>query len=318
MVVCSCCNQNVLKAWLTTREQPACEDCIRYLPDCPYCERAILPDDGITHYFEDDDELSTTTSYCHACAEGKPLCVVCSLPIFAETSRPGYCPRCILERKFCLHCQRDCSEHYIIVPEGIFCPSCCPCDTCRAIGVELLEGRCRFCWASQVSTLQEGLDLYPAAYEFLHEVMGLSLTRVPELKLTLEQPEVRVRQYSRALPGGGPGGLHSSEGWIWVKGDYPDHLCVLVLVHELAHAWQHENCPPLSDELTEGFAVWMQYQCALHLDYPELAQVMVDNPCPVYGGGLRACLAWEKAHGTARFLSELLSSRDIPAKYKRN
>ena len=107
-------------------------------------------------------------------------------------------------------------------------------------------------------------------------------------------------------------GLYSSAGWIWVQSGEPEHIAVLFLVHELAHAWQRENCPGQSDKLTEGFAVWLEYQCALDLNYSEYADLLERRQCPVYGGGLRACWHWEEMVGTQQMLIDICECTDFP------
>lgn len=204
-----------------------------------------------------------------------------------------------------------CKEGYLLYDHGPHCLDCRHCAGCWAQG-DLQDGYCQACGTTRVTTLEEGLTLYPAAYEFLEQVMGLSLRKIPDLRISWELPDVSPRQYGKAKPSS-PAGLCSSAGWIWAKAGQAEHLSVLILVHELAHAWQFENCPAsLSDVLTEGFARWLEYHCALNLNYPEYAHAIANYSCPVYGEGLRACLAWEEAVGTETFLQQVRCSRDLP------
>ncbi len=123
MQVCSCCEQSVEVAWLTTRDKPACENCIRFLSDCPYCERAILPGDGETQHLEDLD-----FSYCYACAETVSQCQACSLPNFDQEA-PDYCTRCLQTRAFCIECLQLCRGGYYKTSAGTRCENCQPCRT---------------------------------------------------------------------------------------------------------------------------------------------------------------------------------------------
>jgi len=308
VIPCSCCERQVSVAWLTTKDKPACERCLRYAPDCPFCERAILPGDGVIRFYTEQAVLAN--SYCHACAQGRPTCRHCHDPIF-EDDAEEYCSFCLQRCQFCVDCGQVCTGIYYAYEHGVHCSACRHCQSCWAQG-DLQNGLCEACRTTQMNTLEEGLELYPAAYEFLHEVMGLSLRRIPDLRVSLEKPNVRLRRYAKAKPAQ-TAGLCSTEGWIWARSGRAEHVSVLILVHELGHAWQFENCPFwLSDVLNEGFACWLEYKCALNLNYPEYAQALRDRDCPVYGGGLRACLAWEEAVGTEEFLLQVRYCWDLP------
>lgn len=299
MVECSFCQQKASSAQMTTKDMPACEDCVRFASACLYCERIILPEDGVTRYFDSEDG-GFTHSYCYQCAEPASLCRGCKGPNFDDD--PDYCGLCLGE-----FMEADLASR-LLESDSRTEPSC---FRCGARGDDIEDGVCPGCRSTQLVDLSDGLALYPAAYEFLEDVMNLELNEIPELSVSLEMPEVHIRQYPGARSGGAAA-LYSSEGAIWIQSGRPEHISVCILVHELGHAWQNENCPRQSDRLTEGFASWLEYKCSQNLNYPEYGELLRSSPCPVYGGGLRMCLLWEQEVGTRQFLSDIRSASDFP------
>lgn len=304
MITCEHCSREVASAWITTQDSLACERCLKDCADCPHCLRVILPGDGVVDYERD--------CCCFECAEGHPPCRECQAPLFGKSL--DYCDRCLATLRFCHRCGGECSKRFFQDGADVSCPSCCRCWSCGAEGLDIVEYCCPGC-QRRPRDLREALELYPAAYEFLHQVMGLELHEIPRLQASVEQPEVEVRSYPKALKaGGGAVGMYNSSGWIWVKCGRSEQHSLCTLVHELGHAWQNENCPFRwqADDLIEGFARWLQYNCALYLNYPELADEYRTYECPVYGGGLRLMLAWEEAVGQRQMLEELRLAIDFP------
>ena len=266
--------------------------------------RVILPGDGVTRYDRD--------CYCFECASGKKVCRRCSYPVFSGDS--DYCVDCP-PRVWCSVCRNDCSERYFPDGESIArCVACCTCQGCGAIGQDVLEGKCTGCRGGVLENLQDALTLYPTAYEFLREIIGLTILNIPELRVSREPPEVQARRY----PGGHyegfiPAGICCSSGWIWLKSHMAEHISLFILVHELTHAWQNENVlAGQPGEVREGLAVWLEYKCAVHLNYPEFAQQIKNNRCPIYGGGLRTFLIWEEAVGWRQILQDVCIAHDFP------
>jgi len=304
---CEICQRQAPKTWPTTRNRKACHRCTRDAADCPHCLRIILPGDGVTRYDRD--------CYCYECSRDKKWCRRCSYPIFAGEG--DYCADCP-PRVFCGICQKDCSDRFFRHEElGERCPACCTCKECEAVGQDVVEGKCSGCRCGPVKDLHDGLALFPAAYEFLRDVMELTIVKMPELRVSLEAPDCQVRQYPGGLYSGNWVGICCSSGWIWLKSGLSEPVSVFVLVHELTHTWQNENCVLHPGELREGLAVWIEYKCALYLNYPEFAQSIRTNRCPIYGGGLRTCLLWEEAVGWRQLLQDVRLAHDFPDWLKR-
>lgn len=85
---------------------------------------------------------------------------------------------------------------------------------------------------------------------------------------------------------------------VYVEYGLPQILMIQVIAHELAHAWQGENCPLLRDPLfREGFAEWVAYRALLALGAVKKAALMTQRT-DLYGQGLQMMLALER--GLAR------------------
>jgi hypothetical protein len=222
-----------------------------------------------------------------------------------------FCEACS-QMPLCRLCDATCSAAYYVDEIGPRCSYCCTCRNCGERGPDVVERKCPGCAAAPVMTLEEGLALYPAAYEFIRDVMELRVERMPRLLVSLEMPDVKVREYPEGLKEGRTIGGYHGGGEIWVRSGRQEHVCLLILVHELAHAWQSENCPYQSDGLTEGFARWLEYKCAHYLNYAVYAERIRNDLCPVYGGGLRKCLMWEGAVGSSQLLEAIRMHRDFP------
>jgi hypothetical protein len=84
---------------------------------------------------------------------------------------------------------------------------------------------------------------------------------------------------------------------------------IAVIAHELAHAWQAENCNnKLELEDQEGFAQWTAYKTLEHFSYREFGELMVEGST-VYATGLVKMLSIEKERGAAGVFSYIKSRK---------
>lgn len=75
---------------------------------------------------------------------------------------------------------------------------------------------------------------------------------------------------------------------------------LMVLAHELGHAWQYEiqEDPDEVDEfLAEGFAEWVAFYLMKRAGLTEHCYALKTNPDPIYGEGLRWFLNMEQEFG---------------------
>lgn len=88
---------------------------------------------------------------------------------------------------------------------------------------------------------------------------------------------------------------------------------LMVLAHELGHAWQFAHRPDLDlieDFMAEGFAEWVAYHLTRRAGLTEFSYRIKTNPDPLYGAGFRWHLELEREHGVSGVISVMLSWRD--------
>ena len=75
---------------------------------------------------------------------------------------------------------------------------------------------------------------------------------------------------------------------------------LMVLAHELGHAWQYVAQPDpdeVSRFLAEGFSEWVSYHLMKRAGLTEYCHKAKTNPDPLYGGGFRWYLNIEEQYG---------------------
>ena len=85
---------------------------------------------------------------------------------------------------------------------------------------------------------------------------------------------------------------------------------LMVLAHELGHAWQFSVQPDpdaVSDFLVEGFAEWVSYHLMKRAGLTEYCYRLKTNPDPLYGNGFRWCFDIEERFGVAAVLNIMSS-----------
>jgi hypothetical protein len=163
-----------------------------------------------------------------------------------------------------------------------------------------------FCDASYLTTINDpsdAADLYQQVRTWLPDNLGLSLNVPTSLTLVdrnqlahvlAEQSDQPVDPPDRTL------GIYTRRGvkrGIYLQTGLPRALCRQVTAHELAHAWQGENCPLLQNALVrEGFAEWVAYKCMQDQGDPAQQHLMAQRS-DIYGQGLRWALNLELKHG---------------------
>ena len=75
---------------------------------------------------------------------------------------------------------------------------------------------------------------------------------------------------------------------------------LMVLAHELGHAWQfvaQSDPDAVSNFLAEGFSEWVSYHLMKRAGLTEYCHKAKTNPDPLYGGGFRWYLSIEEQYG---------------------
>lgn len=195
--------------------------------------------------------------------------------------------------------------------EGRFCrscrenaPACASCGAPTRSGIPR-DGRvlCPDCDRRRV----EGKDTYQAVYDRvlvrLRETLGLTLREAPPLRVesasTIEShpglPEHRERLsglYVRDEKGNAS---------IHVLSHLTEDRLTAVLAHELAHAWQAENCPEeQSARVREGFAEWVAWHVVGGADArADNERDVIQRRTDEYGLGFRLFAHLEATRGAA-------------------
>jgi hypothetical protein len=160
--------------------------------------------------------------------------------------------------------------------------------------------------------------LYDEAQRLAQRAAGVQPRQVPQLVVVgrRQMGEVRRRFPATSEPEG-TGSQHvlgfflreDHATRIYVEMGLPRPLLLGTLAHELAHAWQVEVAPKVSDPLLrEGFAEWVAHHVLVADGYRPVAARATRRE-DLYGRGLRHFLAIERAAGPSAALAAAHSER---------
>lgn len=243
----------------------------------------------------------------------------------AQVSQDGLCTTCRSRNHYCWTCGQPVLQDFSFFDEaGPYCVRCLKdrkrCDTCGAPLTEekwsLSDGReiCRYCQASAVFATQEAARLFEEVKAILRDRLEIKLN-IPTGLILVDRDQLRdvfLQQraednleedgsisFSQIL------GVYVRRGMrrgIYIQTGLPKATFSQVAAHELAHAWQGENCPTLENRLIhEGFAEWVAFQVAGSMGYSRIQAQMLKRD-DIYGEGLRWALEVEKQHGAKSVL----------------
>ncbi len=88
---------------------------------------------------------------------------------------------------------------------------------------------------------------------------------------------------------------------------------LMVLAHELGHAWQFSQRPEsdvIDDFIAEGFAEWVAFYLVKRAGLTEFSYRIKTNPDPLYGGAFRWYLDLEKEFGRDGVINVMLHWSD--------
>lgn len=89
---------------------------------------------------------------------------------------------------------------------------------------------------------------------------------------------------------------------------------LMVMAHELGHAWQFEVQPDpdaISDFLAEGFAEWVSYHLIKRTGLVEFCSKIKTNPDPIYGNGFRWFFQVEEKFGPEAVINIMKTWTDL-------
>lgn len=252
---------------------------------------------------------------CARCERAAPRCVVCRIPIHPAASQEGMCPSCLATAPTCASCgKRIHGRYYRSGANGAtYCETCYKgqprCDICNGVvgqgGYRLHDGRhiCADCHATAIYDRGKAEEIYTRVSDIMAHDLGLQLSLPPTLGLVDRHQMLALLAQSKNEDTSQPElvfGLFVRRGRrraIYIEFGLPQILMIQVLAHELAHAWQGENCPLLRDPLVrEGFAEWVAYRVLLAMGAVKKA-VLMEQRMDLYGQGLQLMLALERQEG---------------------
>ena len=276
-------------------------------PSCSLCREEI---EGPYTLFEAVD-----LSVCGTCIEA-PACAGCGLPRAGRNAGEGdHCARCRSSADRCSSCGRPILDRYWTVHEtdGRYCVRCVDqapkCGACNAPATDgtMRDGRffCRACRDGIVEDDGTYHDLYARMVARTRDVLGLELERVPTL--VVESNHGLQSEHAETAPREGLCGLYQRDAagntTIHVLSHLTPERVAAVLAHELAHAWQAENCPDEQGlRLREGFAEWVAWRALEGLPGHEAERRMITRRTDEYGLGFRVFAGLDARGGPAHAL----------------
>jgi tetratricopeptide (TPR) repeat protein len=188
------------------------------------------------------------------------------------------------------------------------------CDSCWSPLGEthwtLENGRpvCERCFA-------EGLNDDAALAPIVNDVtaaldgaLGIRLRRAPSARLVSREEMARLtRENLNSFEGvtGEIAGLYTAAGrepTVYILRGLPRRTAVETVAHELAHAWQGENCPPGAPlSVTEGFSQFAAYTALRQAGLGEAAERMFLERGP-YGVNFKRMEVLGRVHGPKALL----------------
>jgi hypothetical protein len=92
---------------------------------------------------------------------------------------------------------------------------------------------------------------------------------------------------------------HRGNASIHILSHLTESRATAVLAHELAHAWQAENCPDeQGDRIREGFAEWVAWKLLDGLEGCDAERELIEERTDEYGRGFQVFLDFEAERGT--------------------
>lgn len=311
---CVVCGRPLLPETTPRDGGTVCTICLRLPTRCSFCENDAV---GEIKVFDSGQVL------CSACDDRLPACVRCGRPAGpgGEDDPPDVCVECRPHVARCGACGEWALGKWVLHPnrpERRFHPRCFDgaekCDACGGpVGPgarRLTDGRtiCAECRGSAVRSPEELARLASRIERLIAGKIGLKYrhrvafhfsdaNEIASLQGTVftATPEFDERTL----------GIFRREGEdfrIYVEGHLPRVMTTAVLTHEMAHAWQAENCPQdQSPMVKEGFAEWVAYCAVKELGERRYLERMKERT-DIYGRGLHRMLELESRLGARGLL----------------
>jgi len=304
----------VSKSLVTVDGAKFCRDCYLKLPQCGICNKTII---GGWRAYPD-----LNLKICLDCEKNSPRCENCGRPVreLLRIGTAGLCEQCSARAQRCRSCGTALLRDYTYFEgnEALkYCadcvrkyPACADCGAPSGADKTKLDDNrvlCPECMKSALFQPRQVTPIKSVVIDYLQNNLGMSVKH--RIAYSMEGRNFLEKKSN---------GIHGDlNGLFYRKGDeYNIYVLyglrrkdlILVLAHEISHAWQAENTrgkPDLED--LEGFAQWVAYQALRYFDYDAFAATLTGGNT-VYAGGLNKMLDLEKAGG-ARAVFEYIRSK---------
>jgi len=304
---------------------------------CTICEQALR---GTYSQYTLDNGRNYLV--CQSCANSRPRCHSCNVPgrpewLPAYPDRTRWCSACRRQTDLCNTCRSPILGRYYKLEfrEGAWCARCYEgspkCDLCREPmsqrHASLPDGRhiCQSCSADTVRGTENFLRIYREVRPTIVEFLARDFTDVPIRAADLNQIEqvlAEARAYGASVPPRRMQGdrrvnelglfrIFRGEPLILILDAIPVDLAYETVAHEMAHAWQTEHFPDVTEPvLIEGFAQWVaEHVCYRH--HRRSGLVKLRERDDLYGHGFRVVRNVENRFGRDGVL-ELLRRNRLP------
>ncbi len=249
---------------------------------------------------------------CATCFDA-PGCNGCGLPMTGHLEGDhGHCARCERNADRCTSCGLPLLERFwtVVGAPGKFCSDCRQeSPSCSVCNAPVRDGRthdgrffCRSCSMGAVADRDGYDEVYRRLLARASRVLGLELEKVPEL--VVESSESISDRSKLELAPHSVCGLYARDALgrstIHVLSHLPEPRVTAVLAHELAHAWQAENCPDAQGlRVREGFAEWVAWRLLDGIDGCERERDVIASRTDEYGRGFRVFTNLEERAGVS-------------------
>ncbi len=175
---------------------------------------------------------------------------------------------------------------------------------------------CNACKERGILKREDAERLLKEVRRIIHRQLGLEIQHEIELVLEEMNSGGQIAAAAAKLKGDEGSPLGESElGLFRRRGDeftifllygVPREMMLETAAHELAHAWQAENCPPTqSEQIREGFAQWVAAQVLKseqQLKVLAKLEARTDNP---YGTGYQMVKRIAERYGAKRTIQKM-------------
>jgi hypothetical protein len=234
--------------------------------------------------------------HCSQCIDRAPRCSSCGLPIFDFLRRVAGEPG-----DYCSHC----------ATEGMICAVCgIPTRT-----PTLRDGKwiCSQCDQVLVTSRLDFDKMFADTVLRMEQLLGLKLQRVPGLQI-VAAASIDPERVAHDVPRNELGGVFTRESggstMIDLVAPLTEARARAILAHEVAHAWQSENCPENQGlRIREGFAEWVSWKVIQGLPDCDRECAKILARSDDYGQGFRIFRGLEERHGMAAAIRYACAAR---------